>query len=99
MFLAASGPRLPNTSAFQTPGAKAHTLLMALDMEGVALSTGSACSSGKVRPSHVLAAMGLEETEALRTSLGWCTTAEEVELFGIAFARIAKRIRARRTAA
>lgn len=99
MFLAASGPRLPNTSAFQTPGAKAHTLLMALDMEGIALSTGSACSSGKVRPSHVLAAMGLEETEALRTSLGWCTTAEEVELFGIAFARIAKRIRARRTAA
>lgn len=99
IFLVASGPRLPNTSAFQTPGAKAHTLLMALDMEGIALSTGSACSSGKVRPSHVLAAMGLSETEALRASLGWSTTKEEVELFGIAFAGIAKRIRARRTAA
>ncbi|MBY6240167.1 cysteine desulfurase family protein [Methylosinus sp. Sm6] len=99
VFLSAGAPRLPNTSAFQTPGGKAHTLLMALDMEGIALSTGSACSSGKVRRSHVLAAMGLEETEALRASLGWSTTREHVDLFGIAFARIAKRIRARRTAA
>jgi cysteine desulfurase len=99
VFLGARGPRLPNTSAFQAPGAKAHTLLMALDMEGIALSTGSACSSGKVKPSHVLAAMGLSETEALRASLGWSTTQEHVDLFGIAFARIAKRIRARRTAA
>jgi cysteine desulfurase len=99
VFLATSGPRLPNTSAFQTPGAKAHTMLMALDMEGIALSTGSACSSGKVRPSHVLAAMGLSETEALRASFGWSTTPEDVEMFGIAFAGVAKRIRARRTAA
>lgn len=99
VIVSAGAPRLPNTSAFQTPGGKAHTLLMALDMEGVALSTGSACSSGKVRPSHVLAAMGLSETEALRASLGWSTTPEHVELFGIAFARTAKRIRARRTAA
>jgi cysteine desulfurase len=99
VILSAAAPRLPNTSAFQTPGGKAHTLLMALDMEGIALSTGSACSSGKVRRSHVLAAMGLEETEAVRASLGWSTTREHVELFGIAFARVAKRIRARRTAA
>jgi cysteine desulfurase len=99
VFLSAGAPRLPNTSAFQTPGGKAHTLLMALDMEGIALSTGSACSSGKVRRSHVLAAMGLEETEAVRASLGWSTTQEHVDLFGIAFARVAKRIRARRTAA
>lgn len=99
VILSASATRLPNTSAFQTPGGKAHTLLMALDMEGVAVSTGSACSSGKVQRSHVLAAMGLEETEALRASLGWSTTQEDVDLFGIAFAGIAKRIRARRTAA
>jgi cysteine desulfurase len=99
VFLCAGGPRLPNTSAFLTPGQKAQTLLMALDMEGVALSSGSACSSGKVRASHVLAAMGLEGQSALRASLGWSSTQEDVELFGIAFAGVAKRIRARRTAA
>lgn len=99
VFLGAKGPRLPNTSAFLTPGQKTQTLLMALDVEGVALSSGSACSSGKVKASHVLAAMGLEEKAALRASLGWSSTEEDVDLFGIAFARVAKRIRARRTAA
>ncbi|OAI28736.1 cysteine desulfurase [Methylosinus sp. R-45379] len=99
MFLGAKGPRLANTSAFLTPGQKTQTLLMALDVEGVALSSGSACSSGKVKASHVLAAMGLEEKAALRASLGWSSTEEHVDLFGIAFAGVAKRIRARRTAA
>ena len=99
VFLGVRGPRLPNTSAFLTPGQKTQTLLMALDVEGVALSSGSACSSGKVKASHVLAAMGFEEKAALRASLGWSSTEEDVDLFGIAFARVAKRIRARRTAA
>lgn len=99
MFLSAKGPRLANTSAFLTPGQKAQTLLMALDVEGIALSSGSACSSGKVKASHVLAAMGLEDKAALRASLGWSSTEEHVDLFGIAFAGVAKRIRARRTAA
>lgn len=98
-FLGAGAARLPNTSAFVAPGAKAQTLLMALDMEGVALSSGSACSSGKVKASHVLAAMGLEGRDALRASMGWSSTREDVEMFGIAFARVAERIRSRLSAA
>lgn len=98
-FLGAGSERLPNTSAFVVPGQKAQTLLMALDMEGVALSSGSACSSGKVKASHVLAAMGLEGRDALRASLGWSSTREDVDVFGIAFARIVERIRSRQSAA
>ena len=56
----AAAPRLPNTLAFAAPGVAAATLLIALDLAGVAVSSGSACSSGKVTPSHVLAAMGVE---------------------------------------
>lgn len=99
LFLGKSERRLCNTSAFVAPGQKAQTLLMALDIEGVAVSSGSACSSGKVRASHVLAAMGLEEKDALRASLGWCSTQEDVDLFGIAFAGLVQRIRSRQTAA
>lgn len=98
-FLGAGAPRLANTSAFVAPGRKAQTLLMALDIEGVALSSGSACSSGKVRASHVLAAMGLREGDALRASLGWSSTREDVDVFGIAFARVVERIRSRQSAA
>jgi cysteine desulfurase len=98
-FLGARGPRICNTSAFVAPEHEAQTLLMALDLEGIAASSGSACSSGKVRPSHVLAAMGFGEKSALRASLGWSSTREDVELFGIAFARLAARIRSRQTAA
>jgi cysteine desulfurase len=91
--------RLPNTFAFILRGLKAQTVLMALDLEGVAVSSGSACSSGKVRASHVLEAMGLGATDALRVSLGWSSTREDVESFGIAFARVVERIRLRQTAA
>jgi cysteine desulfurase len=76
--------RLPNTSAFVVPGMAAETLLIALDLEGVALSSGSACSSGKVRPSHVLAAMGVTPDLArcaLRMSFGWNTTEDEITGF------------------
>jgi cysteine desulfurase len=69
--------RLPNTSSFALNGVKAQTMLMALDLAGVALSSGSACSSGKVTPSHVLAAMGVDaqtSSWALRLSLGFDTT-------------------------
>ncbi len=74
-------PRLPNTVAFAIPGVTSEVALMALDLAGVAVSSGSACSSGKVAGSHVLAAMGVEPERAkglLRVSLGWPTTDEEL---------------------
>jgi cysteine desulfurase len=80
----AAAERLPNTLAFAVPGLKAETALIAFDLEGVALSSGSACSSGKVGPSHVLAAMGVERSlaqGALRVSFGWNSTREDVLRF------------------
>ncbi len=83
-------PRLPNTCAFATPGLKAETALIMLDLAGVALSSGSACSSGKVRRSHVLAAMGVDpamSAGALRASLGWTTCEADIEQFLAAYAK------------
>jgi cysteine desulfurase len=74
--------RLPNTSLFTVPGLKAETAIIAFDLNGVAVSSGSACSSGKVQPSHVLAAMGVEPAlarGAVRISLGWSTSEADVE--------------------
>jgi cysteine desulfurase len=76
--------RLPNTTLFAVPGASAETSLIALDLDGVAVSSGSACSSGKVAASHVLAAMGVPAALAacaLRVSIGPTTTSAEIELF------------------
>ena len=73
--------RLPNTSLFSAPGLKAETAVIAFDLEGVAVSSGAACSSGKVAPSHVLAAMGVPPDlarGAIRVSLGYTTTDEDV---------------------
>lgn len=81
--------RLANTSLTVHPGLEGETALIALDLAGVSVSTGSACASGKVAPSHVLAAMGLEPRlarSALRVSLGWSTQREDVERFVGAFA-------------
>ena len=77
-----NAPRLPNTTLFAVPGMKAETALIAFDLNGIAVSSGSACSSGKVQASHVLAAMGVEPAlaqSALRVSLGWSTTDLDVE--------------------
>jgi len=77
-------PRLPNTTLFAVPGMKAETALIAFDLEGVAVSSGSACSSGKVTASHVLAAMGAGPDlarGAVRVSLGWSSTEADVERF------------------
>lgn len=92
--------RLANTTFFAIPGAKAETVQIAFDLAGVALSAGSACSSGKVGPSHVLKAMGLgDEGGALRVSIGAATTAEDVDRFRKALAGIAARRAARERAA
>lgn len=83
--------RLPTTSCLITPGLAAEVQLMALDLAGIAVSSGSACSSGKVGPSHVLAAMGLPADLArcaIRVSLGWTTTAEDVDAFVTALNRL-----------
>lgn len=98
-FFGRGAPRTAGVSAFALPGLPAHTLLMALDLGGVAVSSGSACSSGKVRESHVLAAMGAEEKEALRVSLGWSTRDVDVEQFGMVLAEVVDRIRSRRSVA
>jgi cysteine desulfurase len=76
--------RLPNTTLVAMPGAKAETLVIALDLDGIAVSSGSACSSGKVAPSHVLAAMGIPvelARGAIRVSTGPTTTAAETDRF------------------
>ncbi len=76
--------RLPNTTLFAVPGMKAETAIIAFDLNGIAVSSGSACSSGKVAASHVLAAMGVAPDlarGALRVSLGRSSTDDEVERF------------------
>jgi cysteine desulfurase len=86
--------RLPNTTCLALPGAAAGTQVIALDLEGVAVSAGAACSSGKVTTSHVLQAMGLGTLagEAIRVSLPWNATAVDVEAFAAAYQRIAARL-------
>lgn len=76
--------RLPNTSFFAVPGVDGETLLMNLDQEGLAVSSGSACSTGEVEPSHVLTAMGVEPAlarGAIRVSLGKDSLRDEVDRF------------------
>jgi cysteine desulfurase len=83
--------RLPNTSCLAIPGIAAQTLLMALDLEAVAVSAGSACSSGKLAPSSVLIAMGEEALagSAIRVSIGWATTQSDIDQFIERFRRVA----------
>ena len=79
-----AAPRLPNTINFALPDVSGELLTIALDLAGFAVSTGSACASGAVEPSHVIRAMGFDEAEArgaVRVSFGWSTTAEELDRF------------------
>ncbi|PDV85365.1 cysteine desulfurase [Rhizobium sp. H4] len=89
-----SGERVANTIFFTLPGLKAETGQIAFDLEGVALSAGSACSSGRLGESHVLTAMGRDaKLGALRISLGFSTTEEDIDRAVAAFAKIACRRR------
>jgi cysteine desulfurase len=77
-----AAPRLPNTTLFTVPGLKAETAVIGFDLAGIAVSSGSACSSGKVQPSHVLEAMGFGSElaqGAVRLSLGWSTSETDVD--------------------
>ena len=88
--------RLPNTSCLTMPGVGNQTQLIGFDLAGIAVSTGAACSSGKVGPSHVLAAMGVDPDEAasaIRVSLGWASTMDDVERFVVAWAQLYARTR------
>jgi cysteine desulfurase len=84
IFVGKAAPRLTNTSCFITPGWKGETQVMAMDLAGFAISAGSACSSGKVRASRVLRAMGYDEAQAscaIRVSLGPDVTEDEIMRF------------------
>jgi cysteine desulfurase len=83
--------RLPNTTLFALEAMKAETAVIAFDLEGVAVSSGAACSSGKVQPSHVLAAMGVSPAlvrGAVRVSLGWTTTKADIDRFLAAWRKV-----------
>lgn len=88
--------RLPTTSSVRMKGVLAETQVMAFDLAGIAVSAGSACSSGKVKASHVLSAMGLGEeaaSQSIRVSLGWNTTGADVDRFLAAWQRLYERRR------
>lgn len=89
--------RLPNTSHLSFPGLDGHSLVVALDLEGVCVSSGPACSSGASTPSHVLSAMGVAPelaTASLRVSVGWGTTDADVDRFLAALPGAVARLRA-----
>lgn len=94
VFHGAKAPRVAGTSMFSLPGRHSETMLIGLDLGGVAVSNGSACSSGTVRASAVLRAMGCGDTlasSALRVSMGWNTSPQDVEIFACALEKILKR--------
>ena len=98
IFVGKEAPRLPNTSCFITPGWKGETQVMQMDLAGFAISAGSACSSGKVKASRVLQAMGYSEheaTSAVRVSLGLETTEDDILRFAEAWTQKLRKHEAR----
>lgn len=94
-ILGSGAERVGTTSCIALPGVRAETQLMALDLQGVCVSAGSACSSGKVSPSHVLRAMGYGEGVAdcaIRVSLGWNSTEDDVGRFLDAYGQMVARL-------
>jgi cysteine desulfurase len=89
------GPRLANTTSLALPGVRADAQVIALDLDGIAVSAGAACSSGKVQTSHVLTAMGMGELagQAIRVSLPWNVSEAAIDAFEAAYARMAARLR------
>ncbi|TVR97448.1 MAG: cysteine desulfurase [Rhodospirillales bacterium] len=99
--IAASAPRLPNTTCISLPGVASEVQVMALDLAGVCVSAGAACSSGKTGRSHVLKAMAVHPViadAAIRVSLGWTTTEGDINRFVTAWCALAARIGPRRQA-
>lgn len=101
VIFGAAAERLPNTVCFAIPGIEARLLTMGLDLEGVAVSAGSACASGKIETSPGLLAMGVPEDlarGAVRLSLGWSNEEADIAAFGAALAKVLGRLGARRAA-
>jgi len=101
MVIGAAAPRVPNTCAVAMPGVLAETQVIALDLDGVMVSAGAACSSGKVGPSHVLAAMGVPAEIAratIRVSLGWSSDETDITHFLDAWSALYRRTRGRKAA-
>lgn len=97
VFFGADALRLPHVSCFARSGLSAEAALIALDLEGIAVSSGSACSSGKVAKSHVLKAMGVEPalaSGAIRVSLGWNTETSDIDRLATAWSKLTNRRRA-----
>src|SRR5262249_60201563 len=95
-IIGAGVARLPNTTALALPGVAAETQVIALDLDGVMISAGAACSSGKVGPSHVLKAMGVGPDlvgSTIRVSLGWNSTEADVARFLGAWTALYRRCR------
>jgi cysteine desulfurase len=97
----AGAARLGNTSNFAVPGLKSETMVMALDLDGVMVSSGSSCSSGKIALSHVLKAMGVGDElagAAIRISFGWNSNMADADAVIASLSKLAARVRARQAA-
>lgn len=95
IIFGANAPRVGNTSDICLPGIPAETQLMNLDLEGISVSSGSACSSGAFKASHVLMAMGASEDQAksaLRISMGWATTPGDIDRFLAVWTKMLSRV-------
>lgn len=101
VIIGTDAPRLPATICVAAPSVPSENMVIALDLDGFAVSAGAACSSGKVTRSHVLTAMGVEPqvaASAIRVSFGWNTTEDELKAFADAWTRIVKRAASRAAA-
>ena len=99
IILSAGAARLPNTSCVALPGIGSETQVMALDLAGIGVSAGSACSSGKVKASRILAAMGCDRDvagSAIRVSLGWATTEDDMDRLFAAWCALRERMARRK---
>jgi cysteine desulfurase len=95
VIFGAAAPRLCNTAQVAVPGLSAETILMALDLDGVAVSSGASCSSGKITPSHVLMAMGAAgrlAAGAIRVSFGWNSAMADGEAVVASLLRLVERV-------
>ena len=94
-------PRLDNTSNVALPGLTSQNIVIALDLDGVMVSSGSSCSAGKIAPSHVLSAMGVADDLAgasIRASFGWDSTVGDADAVVASLEKLAARVRARAAA-